>query len=161
MQPLSFLLQSNSSGRTDYETYRSVPNVIRMDGLFRRIEGMARRLTNLDCHVSPTTIQLIPTDPEGLAVSVDKTDGYQTLCIGSWYAELDQDAVVFELVEQAMRGQLRLRLEGDGTNFHTHTVEVRSNGNEWREVGRMAGCWFRKKPTRVVKYLRNEVTTLM
>lgn len=128
-----------------------------MDSLFRRIEGMARRMTTVNCHVTSTAIRLIPTNPSGLPVSVDKSDGRQTLCIGSWYAEFDHDATVFQLVEQALRGQLRLRMEGDGRIFHTFTVEAREHGNEWREVGQMAGCWFRKKPTRVVRYLRNEV----
>jgi hypothetical protein len=154
---LTYSFQSSPDAFVDSAAFRSVPNVVRLDSLFRRIETLARRMTTMDCHATANEIRLRPTSPEGLPVSVYKGDGRQTLCIGSWYADVDHEATVFSLVEKAIRGELRLRMEGDGKEFHTFTVEVRNRNSEWREVGQMGGCWFRKKPIRVVKYLFNEV----
>lgn len=135
----------------------SVPGTIRTDPLFRQIERLALGIPIVRCHATPTRLHLEPTSPDGLPVSIYRTYGRQTVCIGGWYDDVDDDAVVLSLVEKAIHGRLRLRMESDGRAFHTFTVEVRHQDGAWLEAGQMTtGYWFRKKPVRALKYLCNE-----
>lgn len=156
LQSTSFL-DSGRGAFIDVEKRRSAkrPNVIREDALFRQIERLANGLPLVRCHVTQTGIHIEPMCQEGLPISVYRSEGRQTVCLGSWYDDLDHDAMVFSLVEKAVHGKLRLRMEGDGRKFHTFTVEVHVRDDVWIEVGQMTNYWLRKKPVRVVKYLRN------
>jgi hypothetical protein len=136
---------------------RSVPDVVGGSTLFQRIRQLASGVSTVLCHASPTVIQLEPTRPDGLPVAVYRSCGRQTVCIGNWYDDVDDDAVVLKLVEKAIHGSLRLRMDSDGRTFHTFAVETLEADGIWIEVGEMAvGYWFWKKPTRVIKYLCNE-----
>jgi len=131
--------------------------VFRNDRLFRQIERLASSIATVRCQSTANGIAVEPTCPDGLPVSVFKMDGRQTLCIGNWYDDVDDDALVLSLVERALCGQLRLRLESDGQKFHTFTVEVHERPGKWIEVGQMAtGHWLRSRTSRRVKYLCNE-----
>jgi hypothetical protein len=153
---LAQLFQSSLGTPVDVGESRSVPDAVRKDPLFHQIERFARNTTTVRCHITRTGIHLEPNAPEGLPISVYRSEGRQTVCIGEWYDDVDDDALVLRLVEKVIHGQLRLRIEGDGRNFHTFIVEVQTHEEEWIEVARMANCQFHKSPVVIVKYLCND-----
>lgn len=141
----------------DGVTARSVPDVVGGSTLFQRIRQLASGVPTVRCHATRTTVRLEPTSPDGLSVAVYRTCGRQTVCIGNWYDDVDDDAVILKLVEKAIHGSLRLRMDSDGQTFHTFAVETLEADGVWIEVGEMAvGYWLWKKPTRVNKYLCNK-----
>jgi len=125
--------------------------------VFRRIEQCARETMMVRCHWTSEGLHLVPNFPGGLPISILVSDGRQTVSFGGWYDEIEDTAEVAELVEKAIRGDLRLVMKSDGRIYHTFAVEMREDGDRWREVSRMeTAFWFRQKPVRVITHLCNE-----
>jgi len=125
--------------------------------LLQRIRRVADAVSTVRCQATPSSVQVEPIRPDGLPVAVYRHHGRQTVCIGGWYDDVDDDEEVLNLVKRAIHGSLRLRMDSDGRTTHRFAVETLECNGAWIEIGQMTeGYWFRKRPSRVVKYLCNK-----
>lgn len=82
-------------------------------------------------------------DQQGFEIKVYDGGGPPAVVLGPWYGQLASERAVLNLVEKALMGAVRVRIESCRGRDHSWTAEVRTEAGIWAPIreNRIAELW--------------------
>jgi hypothetical protein len=124
--------------------------------VLKEIAHISENYPELPLVLTERTISIPRTVPDGFAVSIHTERGHYVVRLGEWRDEYALADEVVELVEAALRGDIRIRIDIDAYGQH-HVAEQRLPDGEWIRLPHhehMSGMPLAGGPTRTI-FLRN------
>lgn len=110
--------------------------------LLRRLQNMTRRLPGLSCRRYEQTILVESVWKDGFNIAVLFEGGRRVLLLGSWYDEVESSEVAYQLIEKAVTGRLRVRIESRNNRDRSWSVDVITPEGEWVEIANKSTLEF-------------------
>jgi hypothetical protein len=98
--------------------------------VLKEIAHISQNYPELPLVLTERTISIPRTVPDGFAVSIHTERGHYVVRLGEWRDEYALADEVVELVEAALRGDIRIRIDIDAHGQH-HVAEQRLPDGEW------------------------------
>ncbi len=98
--------------------------------VLKQIADLMQYYPNVPLIVTRNKISIATTAPDGFAMSVRTECGRYVVNLGNWRDELVHAEEAVELVERAMRGEIRLRIDIDARGQH-YTAEQMLPKGDW------------------------------
>ena len=98
--------------------------------VLKEVAHISQSYPELPLVLTERTISIPRTVPDGFAVSIHTERGHYVVKLGEWRDEYALADEVVELVEAALRGDIRIRIDIDAHGQH-HVAEQRLPDGEW------------------------------
>lgn len=82
-------------------------------------------------------------DSTGFKIKIYDGGGPTAVVFGPWYGEVCGEKAILALVEKAMTGGVRIRIESCRSRDHSWTAEIRTDAGSWTAIreNRIAELW--------------------
>jgi hypothetical protein len=102
-----------------------------------------------------THLRIPPAQPDGLPIFVIADKRRATLALGSWYDDFTNLRGMLWMIDRAMDGGVRLRIDFANANPIRWAIEAYVDGS-WREKNVMEAVFWRRPDIPIVShYMRN------